>query len=225
MMTPTQDAKGQSQKTRKRTAYAEGFLGRGPWFWAGLFMVSSVALGLLAGLGAIEGRGAILVLLAVPLALLAALIRAAQQRIVARQAAAGKTANLAQMRYIKRVAIFTSLYLASFALLTFSDEAFALPLALRYVIALLPGLAISGVFWAIARLIVEEKDEFLRMLTIRQTLIASGLALSAASIWGFLEAADLVVHLDAYWVAVAWFFGLFVGAIANRIEHGTWGAA
>lgn len=225
MMTPTQDAKGQSHKTCKRTAYAEGFLGRGPWFWAGLFMVSSVALGLLAGLGAIEGRGAILVLLAVPLALLAALIRAAQQRIVARQAAAGKTANLAQMRYIKRVAIFTSLYLASFALLTFSDEAFALPLALRYVIALLPGLAISGVFWAIARLIIEENDEFLRMLTIRQTLIASGLALSAASIWGFLEAADLVVHLDAYWVAVAWFFGLFVGAIANRIEHGTWGAA
>lgn len=201
-----------------------GLLGRGPFFWAGLFMASSVAIGLLAALGAIEGRGTILVLTCIPLLLLGAVARAAQQRIAAREAAQGKRSNLTQTRYIKRVAVFTSLYLASFAAMTFADEAFQIPRLARFGLALLPGLAVSGMFWAIGRLIIEETDEFIRMLTIRQTLIASGLALTAASIWGFLEAAELVIHLDAYWVAVVWFFGLFVGAVANRIEHGTWGA-
>ena len=188
-------------------------------------MASSVALGLLAALGAIEGKGTILVLMCVPLILLAAVARAAYKSAMAKQAAKGTSANVAQTQYIKRIAIFTSLYLASFAALTFADEAFDVPQGGRVALALLPGLAVSGMFWAIARLIIEEKDEFIRMLTIRQTLIASGFALSAASIWGFLEAADLVPHLDAYWVAVAWFVGLFFGALANRIEHGTWGAA
>ncbi len=201
-----------------------GFLGRGPWFWASLFLFSAVALGLLAATGAIESKGAVLVLMCVPLLLLAAVARAAYSCALAKQAASGKAANVAQSLYIKRIAIFTSLYLASFAALTFADEEFAVPQVARFGLALLPGLAVSGMFWAIARLIIEEKDEFMRMLTIRQTLIASGFALSAASIWGFLEAADLVVHLDAYWVAIAWFVGLFLGACANRIEHGTWGA-
>ena len=217
MMTATQDP---NQGALDRA----GFLGRGPWFWAASFMASTVALGLLAALGAIEGKGTILVLMCVPLLLLAAVARAAYSCAMAKQAASGKNANVAQTLYIKRVAIFTSLYLASFAALTFTDDAFEAPQAARFALALLPGLAVSGMFWAIARLIIEEKDEFLRMLTIRQTLIASGFALSAASIWGFLEAADLVIHLDAYWVAVAWFVGLFFGALANRIEHGTWGA-
>jgi hypothetical protein len=199
-----------------------GLLGRGPWFWAILFCIASVAISVLAATGAIEGPGAILVLLVVPIGLLGAVVVAAQKRI---GAGATKPQGLAQTRYVKRVAIFTSLYLAAFAAMTFADRAFAVPLPARFALALLPGLAVCGVFWAIARLIIEEQDEFLRMLTIRQTLVASAFALSAASIWGFLEAADLVMHLDAYWVAMAWFFGLLVGAVANRIEHGTWGAA
>jgi hypothetical protein len=71
---------------------------------------------------------------------------------------------------------------------------------------------------------LEEQDEFMRMLIIRQSLIASALALSCASIWGFLEAADLVMHIDAYWFAIVWFFGLAVGSVFNRIQFGTWGA-
>lgn len=201
-----------------------GFLGRGPWFWAGAFILSSLGLGALTLSGAIEGRGTILILMIAPLLLLAAVARAAHSRLMAQQETGGQRAKLAQARYIKRVAIFTSLYLLTFAALTFADEAFAPPVALRTVLAILPGLAISGMFWAIGRLIVEETDEFIRMLTIRQTLIASALALSSASIWGFLESADLVMHVDAYWIAVVWFAGLFVGAVANRIEHGTWGA-
>jgi hypothetical protein len=203
---------------------ASGFLGRGPWFWAGAFIASSVALGVLSFSGAIEGRGTILVLAIVPLLLLAAVVRASQKRIAAKESQSPNP-RLAQTRYVKRVAIFTSLYLATFALMTFAYEAFDVPFEARVVIALLPGLAVTGMFWAIGRLIVEEEDEFIRMLTVRQTLIASGFALSTATIWGFLESADLVAHIDAYWVAIAWFFGLIIGAIANFIQHGAIGAS
>lgn len=92
------------------------------------------------------------------------------------------------------------------------------------VLSVLPGLGIVGVFWAIARLIVEETDEFMRMLVVRQALIASSFALSLASVWGFMESADVVPHIDAYYWAVAFFIGLIIGAVVNRIEHGTWGA-
>ena len=200
-----------------------GFLGRNPWFWAGAFIATSCALGGLSFSGAIEGRGTILLLLLVPLGLLGAVSRSAQKSIAAKQSQGGRP-KLAQTRYVRRVAIFTSLYLATFAFMTFANETFEIPDPIRYLIAILPGLAISGMFWAIGRLIIEEEDEFVRTLTVRQTLIASGFALSAASIWGVLEAADLVVHLDAYWVAVAWFLGLIIGAISNFVQHDIAGA-
>ncbi|HYW15166.1 MAG TPA: hypothetical protein VE891_03295 [Allosphingosinicella sp.] len=85
-----------------------------------------------------------------------------------------------------------------------------------YVIAILPALAIIGIFAAIASYLVEETDEYLRLLTVRQTLVASGFALSIATAWGFLESFDLVGHFDAYWVAVIWFAGLGLGSCVNK---------
>lgn len=193
---------------------------RGPWFWGGLMMGAYGAIAGLAISGAIE-RTAILILMMLPLGLTIPLIKAANRK-ADNVTCFGK--GEAQKRYIKRVAISTSFYLAAFALMTFTNAGGDPPLALRAFLAILPGLAIIGIFWAIGRLIIEEQDEFMRMLIVRQSLVATGFALSAASIWGFLEAADVVPHLDAYWVAVAWFFGLGLGAIMNRIQYGTWGA-
>jgi len=201
-----------------------GFLGRGPLFWGSMAFVTTALIVALALTDAIENNGLVMILLIIPMVMVFALFRSVY---VKSQRGDGECVprGMAQARYIKRVAIFTSLYLATFGAMTFMDKGFAPPEAVRFLIALFPGLAISGIFWAIGRLIIEEQDEFLRMLTIRQTLIASAIALSAASIWGFLEFANLVPHVDAYWFAVVWFFGLFVGALINRIEHGTWGAA
>jgi hypothetical protein len=52
---------------------------------------------------------------------------------------------------------------------------------------------------------------------VRQTLWASGFALSFATIWGFLESFDLVAHVEAYYVAVLWFGGLGLGACVNKL--------
>src|SRR5438477_11810199 len=80
--------------------------------------------------------------------------------------------------------------------------------SLAYIVALLPALPIIGIFAAIGRYLVEEQDEYVRMLMVRQTLWASGFALSAATIWGFLESFELVGHVESYWVASLWFGGL-----------------
>lgn len=123
-------------------------------------------------------------------------------------------------RYNQRV-IFLSLLYALFlcgAVYGFKQQLLQGPV--RYVAAILPALPIIGVFGAIGRYIVEERDEYIRMLMVRQTLWASGFALSIATVWGFLESFDLVGHVDAYYVAVLWFAGLGFGACINKLTVG-----
>ncbi|MXP31068.1 hypothetical protein GRI94_18520 [Erythrobacter jejuensis] len=196
--------------------------GRGPMFWMGMMLASYGVIIALVMTGAIEGP-AVTILMLAPLVLTAPMIWAANRQLNAAQdGCLGR--GVAQKRYVKRVAVFSSLYLVSFGIFIFATKAADLGPWLRPFLAVLPGLAIIGIIWAVGRLIAEEDDEFLRMLVIRQSLVATGIALSAASIWGFLETADIVFHLDAYWWVVVWFFGLGIGAAANRIEYGTWGA-
>lgn len=206
------------------TSKSAGFLGRGPMFWIGLtFGTTGAVVGLLLS-GAIEGKIVAFSLLTVPVICMFAGFLSMLNK---NEAGTGECVNRgeAQRNYIKRVAVFTSLYLASFAALTFLRDMDDLQYAVRVAIGVLPGLAVTGFFWSIGRLIIEETDEFMRMLTVRQSLIASALAMSAASVWGMLESADLVPHIDAYWYAIIWFVGLALGALVNRITYGTWGAA
>ncbi len=101
------------------------------------------------------------------------------------------------------------------------DQGLEGPLA--WALALVPGVAMVGIFYAYGMLIVEQKDEFLRMLVIRQLVIATGVALSFATVWGFLEEFGLVAHIYAYYVAVAWIVGFAIGGLVNRVTHGAWG--
>jgi len=89
-----------------------------------------------------------------------------------------------------------------------------------YVVAAMPALPIIGIFAAIGRYLVEEQDEYIRALMVRQTLWASGFALSVATVWGFLESFDVAGHIDSYYIAVVWFFGLGIGAVVNKLTHG-----
>lgn len=97
------------------------------------------------------------------------------------------------------------------------------PGALKYLVAILPALPIIGIFAAIGRYLVEEQDEYIRMLMVRQTLWASGFALSCATVWGFLENFDLVRHVDGYYIVIAWYFGLGIGGVANKLTLGEGG--
>ena len=89
-----------------------------------------------------------------------------------------------------------------------------------YLIAVLPALPIIGMFAAIGRLLADERDEYLRMLLVRQTLVATAFALSIATVWGVMESFEVVGHVESYYVAILWFGGLGVGSLANRLIEG-----
>jgi hypothetical protein len=93
-----------------------------------------------------------------------------------------------------------------------------------YALAIAPALPIIGVFWAVMRFLVEEPDEFIRMLLVRQSLVATGFCLTVMTVWEFLQNFDLVPQGNGgFGAAFFWFIGLFVGAIYNKLTLGTAG--
>jgi hypothetical protein len=128
----------------------------------------------------------------------------------------------ATRRYNRRVIILSLVYVAALfsAVYVFKHQLVSGPAA--WIVATLPALPIIGIFVVIGRLLIEETDEYLRMLMIRQTLWASGFSLSLATLWGFLESFELVGHIESYYVAVLWFAGLGLGAAMNRLTLRDW---
>ena|SRR5687767_3859207 len=130
------------------------------------------------------------------------------------------TKSAAQRRYVVRMMIAMAGYLATLFLAEYLIDDRGLGGPLAWIVALLPGLCVAAVFWAIGRLLIEEQDEYLRSLLVRQTLVATGFAMVVATIYGFLENYRLVPHIDAFYLAVLFFIGLGVGSVINKLTLG-----
>jgi hypothetical protein len=76
--------------------------------------------------------------------------------------------------------------------------------ALRYLVAVSPAIPLVGIIAVVGLYLKEETDEFQRALMVRQMLWSTGLTLSLATIWGFLEDFGVAPHLEAYWAAAVW---------------------
>ena len=126
-------------------------------------------------------------------------------------------------RYNWRVILLSLLYCAFLLPAVYGFKHQLVPSSVAYLVAVLPALPIVGIFFAIGRYLVEEQDEYVRMLMVRQILWASGLTLSVATVWGFLDNFRLVGHADGYWLIVLWFAGLGLGGIINRLTVGDGG--
>jgi len=125
--------------------------------------------------------------------------------------------NKAQRRYARSVILLMTGYvLTLFGVVSYHNN-HPLHGALGYVAGVLPALPVIGVFFVMGRYLVEESDEYLRAQTVRQSLVATGFAMSVATAWGFLENFDLVPHVYAYYAAILWFAGLGVGSCANKL--------
>lgn len=123
----------------------------------------------------------------------------------------------ADARYNRRVLIYSAAYAAALLICTYLFKHQLVSGSLAVIAALLPAIPVVLIFVAIGRYLVEERDEYLRMLMTRQVLWASGFALSIATIHGFLEAYGIVEAIPSYAVVMLWYLGLGIGAVANRL--------
>lgn len=124
----------------------------------------------------------------------------------------------AMRAYLRRFFPLMIAYAASLIGAVWLNKAVAPSGPLAVVLAILPALPLAGVIWAMGRLLTEETDEYLRSLTIRQFLFATGFLLVIACIWGFLEQFGQVPHVPMYWTFIIWCAGLGVGSLVNELR-------
>lgn len=187
--------------------------------WFAIFALGAIAMPLLVQFSGLQDRVLASALIASPLLLM---VKGALNAIHnARHSRSGN--GEAKARYVKRMLVITGFYVASLAVALLLTDSGDPATPLTFALALLPGMSVAFYFWAIARLIVETADEFLKMLLVRQSLIATGFAMALASIYGFLENFGVAPDVDAFWWPIVWFAGLGLGAIVNKIQFGTTG--
>lgn len=91
---------------------------------------------------------------------------------------------------------------------------------LAWVVAVLPALPILGVFWTIFRLLIEETDEYIRMMFVRQSLFATAFCLSIMTVWEFLQNYEVVPPGNGgFGAAFFWFVGLGFGGILSALTN------
>lgn len=84
-----------------------------------------------------------------------------------------------------------------------------------WVLAAAVSAPIVGQIWATLSL-MRESDEFVRAVTAKQFIIAAGVAMAGATLWGFGETFAGAVHLPA-WLVYPLFWGAY-GVIAPFVR-------
>ena len=92
--------------------------------------------------------------------------------------------------------------------------------AVKYAAAAAPGLPVLGVIWAMGAYMTELPDEYQRLRLARAMLWATGLTLSACTVWGFLQTYAEAPSPPLYFVFILFMaaFGVVqgVGAVLER---------
>jgi len=110
--------------------------------------------------------------------------------------------NPAEKRYLAR---FFPTMIAYVAILAFENILFRgveLPRWALYILAIAPAVPIIGIIGIMGLYLSDETDEYLRMQHAKASLLATGVTLSIATAYGFMEDFKLVPHLQAYWAFV-----------------------
>ena len=141
------------------------------------------------------------------------MFRAGEQRAIATG-----SFSPAMKRYNRRMLLASLAYVVGLFTAIYAHDNLPLTNVTAFAVALLPSVGVLGMVWAMARLIAEEEDEYLRSRYVRSSLFGLGSLLTLATIWGFFEQFDLVPHVPT-WAAVPVF------AIGLGIAQCTrWGA-
>jgi hypothetical protein len=88
---------------------------------------------------------------------------------------------------------------------------------LAYVLAILPAIPITGMLAVMGIYLRDEKDEFLRWITIQALLWATGVELAGTTAVGFLESFAKVKAPLAYWAFIVYW--LVFGAVQYWLQR------
>lgn len=140
-----------------------------------------------AGAGALAAIAAVFTIM---------LLRAGEQRAI-------ETGSFseAMARYNRRMLMAGAIYVIGLFTAIWAHDALQPDGVMAFAIALLPSVGVLYMVWAMARLLAEETDEYLRYKLVRSSLIGLGTLLTLATVWGFFEQFGLVPHVPA-WAAV-----------------------
>lgn len=129
--------------------------------------------------------------------------------------AIGKNGTPAGRRYVVRTFAFMAPYVAINVAAIFGafDEIYGEPAA--WGLALAVAAPVIGQIWATLSL-MNESDEFIRAVIARQFILAAGLAMAVASVWGFGESYAGAYHLPA-WIIYPLFWACF-GLVAPFVR-------
>ena len=133
-------------------------------------------------------------------------------------AAASGSLTPAMKRYNRRMIAASIIYVVALMGAILIDDRIAPGNAVRWLLALLPSAGVLLMIRAMALVLKEEDDEYLRSRLVNSALVGIGVLLVLTTVWGFFETFGLVPHVDA-WMALPIF------ALAAGIAQCTrWGA-
>ena len=132
--------------------------------------------------------------------------------------------DVAGRRYVRRVLPVMAVYLGLLVAVPFVLYWSHASGPALWLLALTPAVPLSAVFWLYGRYLVGLRDEYLRGIEVRKALIATGIVMSAATAWGFLESFAGAPHLPLYAVPIAWFPCQGLAALAVAIADRRRGA-
>lgn len=118
-----------------------------------------------------------------------------------------KTMDPAHRRYVIRTNMFMAGYVAANLAAIFGAFDEIIGKSAGVVLGVCVAAPIAGQLWATLAL-MNESDEFVRALTAKRFVVASGLAMALFSGWGFAETYGDAPHAPG-WLIYPLFWGLF----------------
>jgi len=176
-----------------RDSLAAALAGRHPLVWGGAFGLGLVLTGWLERSGRIAFPWNLALIAFFSLSLIPLALAARN-----RSRACGVASPALDM-YNRRAMIWAFGYVAALALALTARNTWHPTGPVLWLLALLPSVAIGYFVWSLARYLVEESDEYLRMRQIQAGMFATGLLLIVASTWGFLETFGVAPHAEGWW--------------------------
>ncbi|MEO7277233.1 MAG: hypothetical protein ABIW33_04340, partial [Sphingomicrobium sp.] len=178
--------------------------------WVGAYLAANFGTAALFKTGVVPGWPG-MALFAASFLLLLPLARSVERA----QIASGNS-SLAMRIYSRRVIAAGLVYVVFLLGGMTVARVYAPPVPARVLMALAVALPVLFMIRAMALLLRDEQDEYLRMRVVNQSLVATGFLLTIATLYGFLNAFDVAPRIDAWAAFPVWAAGLGLGRLFQK---------